>query len=189
MKKNSLESWSSVANIIIALISVVTFLLIYWQHQILNRPYLGLGSDTSIDKGTVYASTTENGVRVNPGMQIQVVLSNYGNRPANFHAEVLNWLGEIKSFQNPDNFIMPEQQIILKWNLMFPGKIDSICDIDKSLFVKISYSDHMLILKPTYIDDPELGGHKEEKFKVWQNGCKADINKDKVRIWYVEKST
>lgn len=172
-------------NIVLVLLTLYANFDLKIQNEKLHRPYIGLVNNVGVILD--YATSTDDKI-TSSAMRLKLKIKNYGELPTSFTSQVDGWLyGEINTFQNSQDFIMPGQEVDLLWNLNHDKDISGKdCNFLNNLSVKINYPGHYVTVIPKFIDDPRHSKNDSNQkiydFTVY--GCK---DKPQVLVWYVKE--
>jgi len=95
--------------------------------------------------------------------------------------------GEVKEFQNPENYIMPGQVISLSWNLNIDqdGTTTPVCNLYKDVSIKLNYSGYSTEIHTRFEDDPR----NNPSTYIFDMSLGCNGQKELVPFWYVNKAS
>jgi hypothetical protein len=164
------------------------------QYKEINRPYVGI-DDKKINVTIDYEDTDKDGLRVNPALNVPVTIRNYGKLPAYFTASYSGEYGDqVKPFQVATNYILPDQEIELKWDELLPTEIDNTdpCKSFEKVRITISYGEigqgeeYMTVASPKILDLPLNSKTAKKDYSGW---CwyDKDQNHKYVYDWSIDE--
>lgn len=145
-------------NIALAFAAIASLYLNLLSMNNIDRAYLGLASTSTPNPIILQIENTSSTIHypTSTGVRITLPIKNYGNLPTEYQAQLIGAQGTVVPFPEDDGVIMPNQEIDLIWDQIFPMNTTSVCSLYDSK-IKIDYEGHSILVQPKTVSDPFLG--------------------------------